>query len=572
MRKPTLLPVLALALSLASPAFSQSSREDQPAKEAEGAALLVGRWSGSAVLDSSGADGVAAEKDGSGPLPAFGAAAVAFGLRLFPVGPDSGSLGGLVDMPSLGLYGFPIADLRLGDGGISFRLKGKAPFEGRFDLEFPRDGGRPSGAEDAPEAGPPTLAGAMRLLSGEQEGRGADRVLAEGSFSLARESASTRTLAYGFDYSVATPKGNLPGSFLVPESDSGAQAPVVLIVPASQSDRDGDNYSVPGKSDCLLQLALSLRGRGVASLRVDRRGSGEAYPLVEDESEPLFDDHVGDVVAAIESLAALGRFSSITVLGYGDGALVGACALEALPGSAFLDAGGTVSGLLALCASGRNEAEAVEEVLRGAPDELKGEAADIMAALKSGAGYPNPSPYFADYFRPSVQPYLASLYARDVRASFAAAAARCSALVVAGGADLQVKLGEARLLAEAAPGAALRVIPGMSHALKGVGDDEDANYASFTDPSIPLAEGLVDLVAAFAKASPLPAEEEVPPLEDEAPPDQAEVAPGGGAAKDESAKAPAEMEAVPADAETGGSGLSPAAPQDGQGPGDGLPR
>jgi len=32
-----------------------------------------------------------------------------------------------------------------------------------------------------------------------------------------------------------------------------------------------------------------------------------------------------------------------------------------------------------------------------------------------------------------------------------------------------------------------------------VGEDEDANYASFTDPGIPFAEGLADLTAAFAR-------------------------------------------------------------------------
>jgi hypothetical protein len=72
---------------------------------------------------------------------------------------------------------------------------------------------------------------------------------------------------------------------------------------------------------------------------------------------------------------------------------------------------------------------------------------------------------------------------------------------------MQVTLAETELLAAARPDAAYRVVPGMSHALKSVGDDEEANYASFTNPDLPLAEGLVDLVAAFCRGESLPGED-----------------------------------------------------------------
>ena len=58
----------------------------------------------------------------------------------------------------------------------------------------------------------------------------------------------------------------------------------------------------------------------------------------------------------------------------------------------------------------------------------------------------------------------------------------------------------------------------MSHSLKGVGDDEKANYESFTNPTLPLADGLADLIAAFAKRSAgpsrgLPGEDPRPAIE-----------------------------------------------------------
>jgi hypothetical protein len=260
----------------------------------------------------------------------------------------------------------------------------------------------------------------------------------------------------------------------------------------------------------LAELAVALRARGIASLRFDQRGTGEAYALVGGEEELRFDDRIEDARAAIRLLATDPRFASVTIVGMGQGALVGACALadaleEADPPIA--PAAVRVRGIVALCASGRTEVETAEKALSGVPEGLRGEGEAIMSALKSGTGYPNPSPYFSDYFRPSAQGYLSSLFARDVRAVFASLTQ--PVLVVAGGADLQVTLAETELLA-AAKGADYRIVQGMSHALKGVGGDDEANYASFTNPKLPLAEGLADLLTAFAKGGDLPGEDPRP--------------------------------------------------------------
>jgi hypothetical protein len=183
-------------------------------------------------------------------------------------------------------------------------------------------------------------------------------------------------------------------------------------------------------------------------------------------------------------------------VGFAEGALVGACALDDLYAAGKLGRGRVV-GLVALCASGRTELEVAREALESAPEALKGEAESILSALEAGKPYPNPSAYFADYFRPSIQGYLSSLFTRDIRKAFASLP--CPALVVAGGSDLQTSENEVELLASSRSDIAYRVIPGMSHALKAVGTDEEKNYSSFTDASLTLADGLSELVAAFAR-------------------------------------------------------------------------
>jgi uncharacterized protein len=458
---------------------------------AQGGAFLDGRWEGSIDLGG-GAEELAlslfAPEPGLGPEPGLEA-------------------GGLLDLPARGIFGYPMDALERDAEGLSFSLLGGAPFDGRFELK------------GVPEPIGPgqsfSVSGLARLVPAKPEIAGL-----QGPFTLAYKGTDSRGRELGADYRIDTGGGVLPGSLLIPGEADYGPVPIALLLSSAGTDRDGNNYSVPGRSDALAQLALALRDRGIASLRFDRRGTGEAYRL-ESKEEPSVELHAADARAALAGLERDPRFAGIAIVGYGEGTLVGSLALRpsgdetlaaepllpeaALPGLVPDSDSRPVVGIVSLCASGRTELEMVEEALSSTPADLKAEAEAIMTSLKGGGLYPDPSPYFADYFKPSAQSYLSSLFRNDIRESFAAL--RYPALVIAGGSDLQVGLSESELLARARPDAAYRVIPGMSHALKSVGADEKANYASFTDPAIPLAAGLADLIAAFARGEDLPDEE-----------------------------------------------------------------
>jgi fermentation-respiration switch protein FrsA (DUF1100 family) len=464
-----ILAVLLLGCAMAvAPQDEAAPATQGAAPPAQAGAFLDGRWEGSLDL-------------GEGPEP--------MALRLFPADPEAGqAAGGLLDLPARKLFGYPMGSVDRRAEGMSFSLLGQAPMSGVFELEA-----APSPTEEGESF---ALSGAASLVPDDGEASSA------GSFSLVYAGTATREESYGHDYLVDTGRGLLPGSLLVPEGREG-EAPLALIISAAAQDRDGDNYAVPGRSDALSQLAAALSGRGIASLRYDRRGAGEAYRLGEREEDLRFDDHVADARSAIAEAAADRRFSGIWVIGYGEGALVGAAALDpSLQGALSAEVLGRVRGVAALCASGKTELETVDGALASIPEEDQAEARAIMSALEAGQSYPDPSPYFADFFRPSIQPYLASYFRYDIRAVFAALG--LPILVAAGGSDLQVPASEAELLARAKSEAAYRVVAGMSHALKAVGEDEEANYTSFTDPSIPLAPGLVDLLEAFVKGASLP--------------------------------------------------------------------
>jgi pimeloyl-ACP methyl ester carboxylesterase len=86
-------------------------------------------------------------------------------------------------------------------------------------------------------------------------------------------------------------------------------------------------------------------------------------------------------------------------------------------------------------------------------------------------------------FRPSVQPYLISLFRQDPAAAFAQL--KMPALIVQGSNDMQVGVGDAQALKAAKPDAELVLIDGMNHVMRIVPNDVKRQLASYKDPNCP---------------------------------------------------------------------------------------
>ncbi|MCH3765061.1 hypothetical protein, partial [Campylobacter coli] len=95
--------------------------------------------------------------------------------------------------------------------------------------------------------------------------------------------------------------------------------------------------------------------------------------------------------------------------------------------------------------------------------------------------------------------YLISVLGVDPAAR--AARVTLPMLIVQGTRDLQVSVADAQMLKAAAPRATLALLPDVNHVLKHVdGDARGANLATYADPNLPLAPGVVDTVAKFVSA------------------------------------------------------------------------
>jgi len=277
--------------------------------------------------------------------------------------------------------------------------------------------------------------------------------------------------------SLDTGNGELFGSLLLPKSDS--PVPVVLILAGSgPTDRDGNNPD-GGRNDSLKRLAWVLAKHNIASVRYDKRGVAASRPATPDERNLSVEGYVDDAVAWSQKLKSDPRFGPLIVLGHSEGALIATLAAPRADAAA----------LISLSGSARPVDQVIREQLaRSLPPPLMLRSNQILDSLK--AGHPDadvPAP-LQPIFRPSVQPYLISLFRQDPAKAFAQL--KMPALIVQGSNDMQVGVGDAQALKAAKPDAELVVIEGMNHVMRIVPADVKRQLASYKDPNLPLAAEL----------------------------------------------------------------------------------
>jgi pimeloyl-ACP methyl ester carboxylesterase len=281
-----------------------------------------------------------------------------------------------------------------------------------------------------------------------------------------------------------TGSGELFGSLLLPKSDT--PVPVVLIISGSgPTDRDGNNTD-GGRNDSLKRLAWVLAKHNIASVRYDKRGVAASLAATPDERNLSVEAYVADAEAWGKKLKNDPRFSQLILLGHSEGALIATLAAPSV------DAAGVIS----LSGSARP----VDQVLRQQlshqlPPALMQRSNELLDSLKAGHTDDNVPPPLQAIFRPSVQPYLISLFRQDPAAAFARL--KMPALIIQGSNDIQVGVGDARLLKAAKPDAELALIEGMNHVLRIVPNDVKRQLASYKDPQLPLAAELSTRILGF---------------------------------------------------------------------------
>lgn len=289
------------------------------------------------------------------------------------------------------------------------------------------------------------------------------------------------------DLTIPGPNGPLAGTLLAPSTKASA----IIVIPGSgPTDRNGDNpLGVAG--GIYRQLAEQLAAKGVATLRIDKRGLFGSKAAIADANAVTIADYAADVRGWVKLMKARGK-PCVWLAGHSEGGLV---ALTAAQDSADL------CGVILLAAPGRP----LGVVLR---DQLKPQLPPAMFASTDAAiarlerrervdPATVPAPV-APLFDPSLQGFLIDLMSIDP--AKLARATRLPLLIVQGETDIQVGVGDAQLLAAARPDATLVVLQGVNHVWKKAGADRAINVATYKDASLTIDPMVADSIAAFVTA------------------------------------------------------------------------
>ena len=278
--------------------------------------------------------------------------------------------------------------------------------------------------------------------------------------------------------------GELYGSHI----SAGADSPLVLMIPGSgPTDRDGNGPNGLNTNAYKL-LAEELFSEGISTVRVDKHGmfssaaSGNANAV-------SVEHYASDYGAWVETLLHDGSRSCVYILGHSEG---GVMAMATAIGR------NDICGLVLLATPGRPLDQILIEQLEANPanEPILDEALQAIALLKQGDHVDTSelNPALRQLFHANVQDFIISMISHDPVQLLRQANVRT--LVVQGSTDLQVSEKDAHILASV-DHAELLIIPNMNHVLKNSSDVRALNVMTYSNPSLPLSDGLVLAITDF---------------------------------------------------------------------------
>lgn len=288
------------------------------------------------------------------------------------------------------------------------------------------------------------------------------------------------------------PNGPLRGTMLQPEKPD---APVVLIIPGSgPTDRNG-NSPLGIRAQTYHLLADALAARGIASVRIDKRGMFGSAGKFGDANAVTLEDYASDVKSWVSAIRQRSGAGCVWLLGHSEGGLVALAAIGRTPDAC---------GLILVSTAGRPLGDVLMQQLRASPANapLLSAAKKAIGALEGGrrVDVSDMAAPLQRIFASQVQGFLISEISVDPAALIRPI--RRPVLILQGGEDIQVSVDDAKRLSKAQPTATLVILPHVNHVLKSVAsDDHAANVATYGDPELPLAPGVAEAIAEFLRVN-----------------------------------------------------------------------
>lgn len=362
---------------------------------------------------------------------------------------------GTISIPVQGLSNYPLTNVKLNESDILFNMDiqgQKLTFNGKMEQEkisgtFTQQG----------QAFP------FELLKGRKEEEVEEDRLVE----------------------VKVGNGTMSGQLEIPRGE-GPFPLMVIIAGSGPTDRNGNSLALPGKNNSLKMLAEDLATEGVASIRYDKRGVGKNASLAGKEEDLRFDQYIDDAAAWVQFAKDDERFSKVGIIGHSEGSLIGMVASQKADADVFISIAG----------AGRPIDQVLMEQLEAQlPANLMEESTKILEKLKQGEQVQTVSQELQILFRSSVQPYMISWLQYDPAEQLQKL--NGPVLLVNGNLDIQVPVKDAELLHQVKKDSDLLIVDKMNHVLKEAPADREGNVATYSNPDLPLAKGLIDGIVDF---------------------------------------------------------------------------
>jgi len=281
-----------------------------------------------------------------------------------------------------------------------------------------------------------------------------------------------------------TKTAKIYGTLLIPYEAKNFQV-ALLIAGSGPTDRNGNNPIMQNNS--LKMLANGLADNGIASLRYDKRAIAQSKIDNFNESDLRFENYIDDAKDWIEFLKNDSTFNKIIVIGHSEGSLLGMIASQ----------NKNVDKFISLAGAGESAKKILEKQLSNQPKEFYETSLKYLDILEKGEMIDSVDQNYYSLFRPSIQPYLISWFKYNPQEEIAKL--KIPILILQGTTDLQVKEEDANFLHNANPNSQLKIIDGMNHVLKESELDIQKNMQTYSNPELPLKDGLIDSIVEFIK-------------------------------------------------------------------------
>ena len=282
---------------------------------------------------------------------------------------------------------------------------------------------------------------------------------------------------------LTTSTGNLSGTLMLPTIGKVFKL-VVIQAGSGPTDRNGNSGSLL-KANCYRLIAEALSNKNIATLLTDKRGIGKSMSAMKSEANLRFDDYADDLAAWISFIKKDKRIGKIFIAGHSEGSLVGMLTAQKVK----------VNGYISIAGAG----EPIDKIIIWQYAQQLPKAAIVVDSLftrmRNSQKIDSVPPYLLSMFRPSVQPYILSWMLHDPCIEITKL--KIPILILQGTTDIQVEIKQAEMLKACKPKATFKIITGMNHILKEAPSDRSKNIATYTNETLPIMPGLVDLIAAF---------------------------------------------------------------------------